>query len=38
MDNASPDHIAALKQQAQQLINTDSAKLDQLCSLLSTAS
>ena len=34
MDNARPDHIAALKQQAEQLINTESAKLDQLCALL----
>lgn len=34
MDNASPDHIAALKHEAQQLIDASSAKLDQLCALL----
>jgi patatin-like phospholipase/acyl hydrolase len=34
MDNANPDHIAALKQQAQQLIDSESTKFDQLCALL----
>jgi hypothetical protein len=34
MDNADPDHIAALKQQAQQLIDSESAKFDQLCAML----
>jgi patatin-like phospholipase/acyl hydrolase len=36
MDNASPDHIADLKQQARQLIDSESAKLDELCALLNT--
>jgi predicted acylesterase/phospholipase RssA len=36
MDNASSDHIAALTQQAQRLIDANRAKLDRLCALLST--
>ncbi len=36
MDNASPDHIADLKREARQLIDSDRAKLDELCALLNT--
>ena len=35
MDNASPEHIAALKDQARRLIDTDGGKIDRLCSVLS---
>jgi patatin-like phospholipase/acyl hydrolase len=38
MDDTSPEHIAALKREAQTIVETSSAKLDQLCSLLTDAS
>lgn len=35
MDDTSPEHIAGLKQQAQQIIEANSKQLDDLCALLS---
>jgi patatin-like phospholipase/acyl hydrolase len=37
MDDASHGHVTALQQQAQKLIDAESARLDQLCTLLGTA-
>ncbi len=36
MDDASPEHIAALKEQGQELINSNGASLDKLCAILTS--
>ena len=36
MDDASPEHIAALKEQGQKLIDSNGASLDKLCAILTS--